>query len=303
MRKSSKIWLITAAFLVLAGAIIFSGGMNMLNWDFLKLETLKQTVNSHEIVEEYKNISIITNTSDIEFRPSQDLKSKVVCYEQEKLKHSVCVNNETLEIKIVDTRKWYEHIGINFTSSRIKVYIPKGEYGALSIKESTGDVKISEGFTFSDVKITISTGDICVSNIAVDNMELKTSTGKIITENANCKNDMKIGVSTGKSNITNVKCNNFISSGSTGDIILKNVIAKGEISIERSTGDINFDLSDAKEISIQTDTGDVKGSLLSAKVFTVNTDTGKIDVPKTTTGGQCEITTDTGDIKITIKTE
>ena len=30
------------------------------------------------------------------------------------------------------------------------------------------------------------------------------------------------------------------------------------------------------------------------------TDTGRVDVPKTVEGGRCEITTDTGDIKITV---
>ena len=49
-----------------------------------------------------------------------------------------------------------------------------------------------------------------------------------------------------------------------------------------------------------TDTGDVRGSLLSEKVFIVNTDTGRKEVPDTITGGRCEITTDTGDVKITI---
>ena len=55
---------------------------------------------------------------------------------------------------------------------------------------------------------------------------------------------------------------------------------------------------DAAEIFVETDTGDVKGSLLSEKVFIPKSDTGDIKVPKTVTGGRCEITTDTGDIKI-----
>ena len=58
---------------------------------------------------------------------------------------------------------------------------------------------------------------------------------------------------------------------------------------------------EARTISIKTDTGDVTGTLLSEKEFITDSDTGNIDVPKTTTGGKCEITTDTGDIKIDIK--
>ena len=40
--------------------------------------------------------------------------------------------------------------------------------------------------------------------------------------------------------------------------------------------------------------------VLSAKVFITETDTGKVEVPKSVTGGRCEIETDTGDIQITV---
>ena len=101
--------------------------------------------------------------------------------------------------------------------------------------------------------------------------------------------------------MTDIECKNVISSGNTGDISLKNVNAAEKISIERSTGDVRFDGCDAAEIFVKTDTGDVAGTLLSDKVFIVETDTGSVDVPKTVTGGQCEITTSTGDINISIK--
>ena len=91
------------------------------------------------------------------------------------------------------------------------------------------------------------------------------------------------------------------SSGDTGDILLSHVIATERLSIERGTGDVKVESCDAAEIFIETDTGDVTGTLLSDKVFVVETDTGRIDVPKTSNGGRCEIITDTGDILI--KTE
>ena len=101
--------------------------------------------------------------------------------------------------------------------------------------------------------------------------------------------------------LVGVKCNKFSTSGSTGDTLLKNVIANEKLYAKRSTGDIRIEKCDAGEIFIETDTGHVKGTLLTDKVFIVETDTGSINVPKTTSGGRCEITTDTGDIKISIE--
>ena len=82
---------------------------------------------------------------------------------------------------------------------------------------------------------------------------------------------------------------------------MKNVIATERFSIERDTGDVILEGCDAAEIFIETDTGDVRGTLLSEKVFITETDTGRVSVPSSITGGRCEITTDTGNIKINIQ--
>ncbi len=318
MRKKTIVGLVIATSLILIGAIIFSGVMMSLDWDFSKISTVKYETNEYEISDSYKNIKVITDTADITFIPSEN--TKVVCYEETKLKHSVTVQDDTLVIEEIYTKKWYENIGINFGTPKITVYIPEGEYGNLTIKTSTGDTDIPKGFTFEnidisqttgsvkclassngDIKIRTSTGNIKVEDITAGSFDLKVSTGDINVTNAECVGDFLVKVSTGKVKLENVKCNDIISSGDTGDITLKNVIADEKIDLKRSTGDVKFDGCDASELIILTDTGDVKGTLLSDKVFIVKTDTGSIKVPETVSGGKCKITTDTGDIKIEIK--
>jgi len=319
MSKKMKTWLIIASSLVLVGCVIFGGVMTVFKWDFTKLSAVKYETNDYEINENYKNISIVTDTADIVFAPSENAKSSVVCYEQKNVKHSVTVKDSTLVIEVVDTRKWHEHIGINFSTPKITVYIPQGEYGALSIKSSTGDIEIPKEFSFerfdisestgdvmccasvSDaVKIKTSTGNIRVEDITAGALDLSVSTGGITVCDVTCEGEVKINVSTGKTNLTDIACKSVISSGNTGDISLKNVIATEKFSVKRSTGDVKFDGCDAAEIFVKTDTGDVTGTLLSEKVFITETATGRVNVPKTTAGGKCEITTSTGDIKIDV---
>lgn len=320
MRTRTKVWLIIAASFVLVGGIIFGGVMSMHKWDFTKLSTVKYETNDYEITESFKSISIITNTADVVFVPSENSKTSVVCHEQKNMKHSVTVQNGKLVIEVVDTRKWYEYIGINFGTPKITVYIPQGEYGALFVKSSTGNVEIPTEFKFENIDILestgnvtnyasaseniiikTSTGNIRVENVSAGTLDLSVSTGGITVSNVTCEGNVKINVSTGKTNLTNIECKNVMSNGNTGAISLKNVIAAEKFSIERSTGDVKFDGCDAAEIFVKTDTGDVTGSLLSNKIFVVEADTGSVDVPKTATGGKCEITTDTGDINISIK--
>ena len=320
MRKKTTIWLITAAVLVLIGGMILGGLMSKLNWNFRKLSTSKYETNRYEINEKFSNISVETDTAEVIFAVSNDGKCKVECYEEERSKHRVTVAGDTLVIGLIDERSWYNYIGINFGSPKITVYLPEGEYATLSIREDTGDVEIPKDFAFKDVDISLrtgdvdlcasasgpikikgSTGDICVENISAGSLELSVSTGKVIASGVKCEGDVTVGVSTGKAYLTDIKCQNVISRGSTGDISLDHVIAAEKFSVERSTGDVKFTDCDAAEIYVETDTGKVTGSLLTDKVFITRTDTGTVDVPRTVTGGRCEITTDTGNIKITVK--
>lgn len=82
---------------------------------------------------------------------------------------------------------------------------------------------------------------------------------------------------------------------------MNNLIAQGKISVEMDTGDIKFDKCDAAEIDILTSTGNITGSLLTDKVFIARSNTGRINVPETTTGGKCKLTTNTGNIKIHVE--
>ena len=194
------------------------------------------------------------------------------------------------------------------------------EYSTLIIEESTGDIEITPYFKFKTVDVSVSTGDvtcyasatervkiegstgdICVENISAGEVDITVSTGKVTVSNVTCTGDVSVNVSTGKTVMTDVVCQNMDSNGSTGKISLQNVAASGTLSIKRSTGDVHFDGCDAAEIYVTTDTGSVTGTLLSEKVFIAASDTGRIDVPKTVTGGRCEITTDTGDIRLSVK--
>ena len=319
MKKSAKIWLITAACLVLAGGVVCCLAMAAHHWDFSLLGEKAET-RTVEINEDFQNISIKSDTDDVEFRLSDDGKCKVVCLEKEKEQHTVAVNGGTLVIEKNDTRDWNDFISLfSFESTSITVYLPQSEYDSLFIDEDTGDITIPEEFVFGSIDIGVDTGDVdCrasasellriksdtgdihLEGLSAGELDLTVSTGHIDARSVVCDGNIGITVSTGKTNLTDVSCKSFSSTGDTGDIIMKKTIAEGMISIERSTGDVSFDGCDAGELMIETDTGDVKGDLLSDKIFIARSDTGGIDVPETATGGKCKITTETGDIKIVI---
>ena len=311
--------MIVGLALVLLGLALFAIIMTANHWNFRALSTTSYETNLTPIGENFQNITVQTDTARLCFLPSEDGLARVECYEDIKEKHAVTVENGTLFIRSHNEKKWYESIGINFGTPTVTVYLPEENYGDLIVTGHTGDVTIPNDFRFESIDIAVttgsvtcgasatgnlklktSTGDIFVSGISAASLELTVTTGQITARETACEEDIDIRVRTGKAVLTDVSCRNLTTSGTTGDLTLRNVIASGKIEIERSTGTVKLDACDAAALDIETDTGDVTGTLLSEKIFLVETDTGRINVPKTTTGGKCEIETDTGNIKIEI---
>ena len=319
MKRATLIWLITAGILVLLGCAVFTAVLAVNGWDFTAIGNVKYQTKTVLITDEFSDISIDFDTEDIVFADSVDGDCKVEFYESEKEKHTAVVADNTLSIEKTDTREWYEHLSFSLNSPKITVYLPKIEYGSLHINGSTGDVSIPGGLAFETIDISVSTGDVKCSASSLGSMRIKTGTGDISGEYLTAKElelsvttgrikfgfisdagDIRLNVSTGKATLSNVRCKNLSSTGSTGDIKLEHVICSDKMTIKRSTGDVGFEYCDAAQITVETDTGNVTGTFNTEKIFIAHSDTGDVEVPKSVVGGKCEVTTDTGDIKLSV---
>ncbi len=300
MGNKQKTWLLIAVILVVAGCVLFTAAANGIDWDLTKLSTVTYETNTHPVQDAFHSISIQTDTADIEVVSAADGICKVVCREPENARHVVIVKGDTLTIREEDQRKWYDHIGIFLGAPKITVYLPESAYETLTIQEDTGAVQIANAFRFARIDISVTTGDVKNYASASDAVKIRTDTGSISVSGIST-GELELSVTTGKVEISDTGCETLASHGDTGKITLKDVIATESISITRSTGDIRFDRCDAGQILVKTDTGDVTGSFLSGKDFDVHSDTGYTRYPKDSTGGKCEVRTDTGNIQLTVQ--
>lgn len=301
MTKLTKKWLIIASALVVSGLAVMTGAIVAVGFDYSKLNTLEYETNTYEMNEDFDKISVDTNIADIKFVKSDDESCKVICFEAEKMRHTVSCKNETLTICGTDERKWYECIGISFDCPNITIYLPESEYSLLYINTNTGDIDIPESFAFNELEIETDTGSVeCVADVS-DTVKIESNTGDVSISFVESDCNIDVNTDTGSIKLTDINCTNFNVESDTGDISFTNVVAKGNGIVKCDTGDIKLKSSDAVNISIETNTGDITGTLLSPKKFTAKSDTGDVDVPDTETGGKCEIITDTGDIRIDIK--
>ena len=306
---------------LLVGGLLFAGGATLVACNVPKAAPVETPYDFAG--KEINTISMDLSISDVSFKVGDS--AKVVCKESDKWHHEVALNEESkaLSINFTMTKKWYEFSDLFQPKFAVEVYLPSGNYEALNIKHSTGDVKVESGFVFSslnlegstgDVEIKTevtnkafikqSTGDVSLCDSKANELQIEVSTGKVNLSNVAVTSDVNLKGSTGKTNIDKLTCNNLTVNSSTGDIKVKDTLVAGKAEFKASTGDVTLEDFDAAEVNIKTSTGDIEATFLTIKNVDAETDTGKRNVDKELdrdAGGKCYVRSDTGNIKLSLK--
>ena len=185
MKRRTKIWCIIATILIIVGLIMYASVMLLIDQHFQTLGATRYETNVYDINEDFRKLSINSDTADIKFVLAYDGKCKIECFERKTERHSVSVAEDTLFIKMINEKSWYDYIGVDFASPKITVYLPKSEYTELIINEETGDIELPRNFKFDRIDITASTGNIIASNVI-------------------CNGDITANVTTGNISLTDI---------------------------------------------------------------------------------------------------
>lgn len=301
MKKSTRDWLIFATVLVLLGAAGFCAMMTRLHWDFTALGAAEYRTETAVIRDGFRSVNINGDVEDITLLPATDGQCRVEFCDLSSVKHKTEVGAEgVLFISREDERSGLGRLSqFGSETPRITVYLPEREYVTLTVRTDTGDVVIPGDFLFGQILIWAGTGDVSCAASSVTELRIETSTGDIRLEGVTAES-VTLSVSTGDVSLKGLSCRSLVSEGSTGRLCMEDVIAAEAITVKRSTGDVEFTRCDALTLSITTGTGDVEGSLLSTKQFTASSSTGKVQLPPGGGEGSCRISTNTGDIRITL---
>ena len=313
------LWIV-AASLIVAGIVLCVLGMALSTktlrfGEAIQLLGKRDVVTSeHVISEPISGVDVAIDTLDLTILPSTDGVTKVVCREELREPCDVSVENGVLKIDM-EPLKWYQNIHLFSWGERsVTVYLAANELDTLTVNNSTSDIFVANELSFTNatvknstgkvefgasvrdsLKITLSTGDVSVFSKMLGSAEIKATTGDVSMCDASA-GAVILQTSTGDVDLSDVSCQSLSVKSSTGEQEYENVRVIETMVLEASTGEISIENCTAGSAKITTDTGDVRGSFASEMVFYANTDTGKVRVPQATSGGLCEITTDTGNI-------
>jgi DUF4097 and DUF4098 domain-containing protein YvlB len=262
-----KIWIIVASILVVVGAAVAAIGFAAGDFKF-NGQTVSRQI---DIDEKFDKIVIDVNTADVNLELLENIDAQpfvnIVESENPSVQHSVEVKDGVLKIKLNDTRKWYEYIGIGWGNWKINVCLSKTDLDSLDVEINTGDVTVPSAFSFNNANIESNTGDIKWSAAVSEKLELETDTGDIRLSGVTSPN-IQISTHTGNLAISDTSAANSLTiDTNTGNVSLANTVTQGAMSVKTATGNVTLNDCDGRFVFIKTNTGNVNGTLLSPKAF------------------------------------
>ena len=232
------IWNLIGVLLCVIGAVIIVKTLFQAGFNLESFSTAQYVTNACDVEEAFVNLKVKGDIEDVILITSEDEKCHVTFREEEKARHQVKVENDTLIITVADDRPWYEKIGFWTESPTVTMALPKAEYGEIKIENNMGDVRIT------DVKC--------------QNLYLKGNTGDVELTRVIAGEEIKADLNTGDVSFRECDGNAIYVETVTGDVTGSFLSGK-RFETKTNTGDVKVpDSSEGGTCRVKTNTGDVK---------------------------------------------
>ena len=249
----------------------------------------------------FSSVSVTDYYADVQLRASRDGSVSVTTRDTQDVTHTVQVVNGTLTISRPEPNLGQRIFHDDDDDSTVIVYLPAGDYGALTVNTTSGDVESSGQLNFASANLTTTSGDIEIAGSVTQSLVCNSTSGDVEV-NSPAAGAVQISTNTGDAELTGVSAQSLSIHTNTGDANLERTVAAGAIEISTTTGDIELERSDAASLTLSTTSGDVEGSLLTGKTFSASSTSGRVSVPASTPGaGACNVSTTSGSIRLTVR--
>lgn len=265
MMKKWILW--AAAALVVIGCMIGGISMQMLDWDFMRLDTEKGEWKEEQFaVGEIEKIIVSGASLPVLVEPSADDSVHVLVYITETKRVRTTQQDNVLNIEAQNTFL-HKHIlfrmfgGLKSIWNGIVVQIPGGYAGSAELKNDNGSVTVSELKISGDLSAVNKNGRIALENVSARSASAENSNGSIHLENVTAAEEVKTKNSNGSTWIEGAAAKTAEFSGSNGRVALEEVSASESLKAQNNNGSIRIEEISSPFISLANRNGSVKGNI------------------------------------------
>lgn len=249
----------------------------------------------------FSSISVTEYYADVELRVSRDGSTSVTTRDTEDVTHTVQVINGTLTVSRPEPSLGQRVFHDDDNEPKVILYLPAGDYGALTVNTTSGDVESSRQLNFATANLTTASGDIEIAGSVTQSLVFHSTSGDVDISSP-AAGAVQVNTTSGDVELTGASIQSLSALTVSGDVDLERTTASGVIEINTTSGDIDLERSDAASLTLSTTSGDVEGSLLTGKTFSASSTSGRVSVPASTAGaGACNVSTTSGSIRLTVR--
>ncbi len=293
MSKIIKIALIVTASLLL-GALLFL--LLFFNTDSIFSVTV--TERHQDITDAITSVEVDTEIYDVEIIRASG-GSAITVNENNKRPVMIYTSGAALVIEEIEDESLAGFFARAFGKSKdckITVCIPTdNEFELIDISTETGNITIEDGFKAKRTELESETGNIALSDISTGALDISSETGNVSLESV-ASLATEIETNTGNISLWSSSAESLNIESDTGNVLVKESTVKKSTDVSTSSGNVSLDLFSSAGITVETGTGDISGRLTCEMIFYARSTTGKVSVPKSTSGGLCDIRSTTGNI-------
>ena len=321
MKKSTKVCLIlSAVFLLVGGLLIFFSTYRM-GFDGTGRTIARDNPQfDYAVPGTVESIRIETKQADIRVERSPDsacsvrakIASRDMCTAEtvDGVLHVTCNDNSLTQ--------WYNHFWVQ-DDRFVTVYLPDDEYGKLDITTGSGDVYVSDAFTFAAAETKTGSGDVVFIASVSDDLSVSTSSGDVALKHANSKtvnlstasgelvldgsrsDSVSAAAQSGNISLAKCKVKNLQMNTTSGDMILSQIEASESLAASSTSGDVLYLYSTAADMKITTNSGDVTGRVTEPLLYDVQSRSGDVMLPPSGGTHKCTIRTGSGDVDFVLR--
>ncbi len=297
----------------------------------------RQEKKSVDVTEPFTGLSVQEGSADVQLLPSEDGGCRVVYGESEFSRCRVDVENGTLTV-VRETKDRARSGLFSFEDTLpVSIYLPAGDYEALSVTTASGDVKASarlgfaeaaihtgsgdirlEDLSAKDLNLSSTSGDIRLEDLEAETLSAKTGSGKVklrgcsaaslklesssgdlTVKESSCAGDGQLRTGSGDIELEDSSFRALDLSTTSGEATLSKTACSGSVKAETGSGNIRLHRAAAASFDLRSASGDVKGSVSGSMDFLVETTSGSVRTRGGVRGAaECRVKTGSGDVDL-----
>ncbi|MBR5348106.1 MAG: DUF4097 family beta strand repeat protein [Lachnospiraceae bacterium] len=298
MSKVKKTSIVIAIVFIVSGFALSFTAFAMMGFDYKKFETEKYEMKETKPEGSFSKI-IVDSSVEVKFAASVDGTTRVSYPVFEDAPHDIRVEDDTLKIMVKRgdwhwTTMFIPHI--SFGSAKMTIYLPKDQYESLVIESNSGDVLVPENFTFGDMTVKTTSGDVISRAQVTGAQSIKTTSGNIVDKNAKVKT-LVLNATSGDIRLEAANVTETLAIKTfSGNVVLENVKGGANLTVDRTSGDLHINDAEFADAAVESTSGDSTLKNMNVSSLSVKAASGEIWIGTVQMDGDAMIKTSSGDI-------